>query len=66
MAAQRGLVALAVLCLAASAGAELPPSGFAIGQPFPTLSFADASTGESVSSVDFRGTKLLVAIFASW
>ncbi len=66
MAAIRSFLAAFVLTLAAGASAQLPPSGFEIGRPFPALQFRDARTGQTASIQDYRGTKLLVAIFASW
>jgi hypothetical protein len=66
MAVTRGLAVPALLCLATAASAQLPPSGFEVGKPFPALQFRDASTGEAVSIQDHRGSKVLVAIFASW
>ncbi len=46
--------------------AQLPPSGFEIGQPFPIESFRDVDSGQPVSICDYRGEKVVVAIFASW
>lgn len=66
MAVSRGLLAIPLFCLATTAGAQFPPSGFEIGAPFPALQFQDARTGQLASVQDQRGTKLLVAIFASW
>ncbi|MFQ5723708.1 MAG: hypothetical protein ACE5G6_04390 [Terriglobia bacterium] len=45
---------------------QLPPSGFEVGQVFPTLTLPAAEDGRPRSLADFRGQKLILHIFASW
>ena len=57
---------LAGLLLAgAPALGQLPPSGFAVGEPFPGLVLPDLD-GTPRSIADFRGGKVVLHVFASW
>lgn len=47
------------------AAAQFPPSGFEVGEPFPTMAFPDLD-GNPVSIADYRGGKVILHIFASW
>lgn len=51
---------------AGAAAAQLPPPGIEVGQRFPSIAFRDVTRDRTVSIDDFRGEKVLVAIFASW
>jgi hypothetical protein len=65
----RSAVVIAVLSLAMTrmAGAQrLPPSGFEVGQPFPTLAFPALDDATPRSITDFRGKKVILHVFASW
>jgi hypothetical protein len=58
--------ALAALLAATPTAAQLPPPGLEVGQRFPSVAFRDVEDGRAVSIDDFRGDKVLVAVFASW
>lgn len=62
-------VAVAVLQLGVLMGVVAPPlSGaetIAVGQPFPDLPLVDLDGAEKRVS-DFRGSKLILHVFASW
>jgi hypothetical protein len=66
------LASLAVILLvtgmasAQSRIAELSPTGFQVGQAFPTLSLPSVEDGRPLSLADFRGKKVILHIFASW
>ena len=55
-----------VLIAGTAARAQLPSSGFEVGQPFPDLVLPSAEDGRPMSLADFRGQKLILHIFASW
>lgn len=57
---------LAVSAEAADAQANLPPTGFEVGEPFPALALPSLADGEPMSLADFRGHKTIVHVFASW
>jgi len=44
----------------------LPPTGFEVGEPFPTLALPALEDGRPRSVADFRGEKLILHVFASW
>lgn len=52
--------------MSADAQADLPPTGFEVGEPFPTLAFPSLEDGEAISMADFRGHKVILDVFASW
>lgn len=58
---------LALVLSSNSASAQLPPSGFEVGQPFPVLEMTDLESG-TLRSTDnlFAGKKTVLHIFASW
>ena len=60
------LAALAMLMTAAPAAAQLPPPGLEVGQRFPAVALPTLDGDRRLSIDDFRGSKVLVAVFASW
>ena len=44
----------------------LPPTGFEVGEPFPTLALPALEDGRPRSVADFRGEKIILHVFASW
>ncbi len=59
------VLVLAFFLAASTAMAQLPSSGYEVGEPFPTLVLPDLD-GEPGSIADYRGTKVVLHIFASW
>ncbi len=57
-----GRVALAATCAALSAGAAT----IEVGRPFPDLALPAADDGRRLSIADFRGSKVVLHVFASW
>ena len=55
---------LAIMLLASAMSAQRSP--WQLGQPAPHIHLPDIATGEPVRLSDFRGTKVLLAEFASW
>lgn len=58
--------AAALALAAAGAQAQLPPSGFEVGEPFPDLALPSAADGRPLSIADFAGEKVVLHVFASW
>lgn len=52
--------------MTADAQEGLPPTGFEVGEPFPTLAFPSLEDGEPMSLADLRGHKVILHVFASW
>jgi hypothetical protein len=48
------------------AAAQLPPSGFEVGQPFPDLVLPSLEDNAPLSISDFRGQRVILHVFASW
>lgn len=61
------LILTSLVC-AGTAVAQLPPTGFEVGQRFPPLVLPDVDTGVLVSTDDYfaSGKRVIVAVFASW
>jgi hypothetical protein len=61
------LLTIATALLAAStAGAGDVPAPFVEGEPFPTMALPKMADGSPASIADYRGTKLVLHVFASW
>ena len=58
------LVAFALMVNSASA--QLPTSGFEVGQAFPDMVLPSLDRGRPASLSQFRGKKVILHIFASW
>ena len=56
----------AAALIVGAASAQLPPSGFKVGKPFPELTLPSAEDGAPMSLADFRGKKVILQVFASW
>ena len=52
--------------MTAAAQQDLPPTGFEVGEPFPSLAFPSLEDGKPTSLADFRGHKVILHVFASW
>ena len=50
---------LLAACVPAAAAIE-------VGQPFPDIALPSAADGERMSIADFRGSKVVLHVFASW
>jgi len=61
----RTLPTLAALALS-TVSVSAQGSPWQVGQPAPHVHLPDIATGEAVQLSDFRGTKVLLAEFASW
>ena len=59
------LAATATIAIA-TAAQELPQTGFAVGEPFPTTAFPSLEDEHPMSVADYRGKRLILHIFASW
>lgn len=65
----RPRIALAIFAMTVAmtgTAAQLPPSGFGVGQPFPDIVLPSIEDNNPVSISDFRGEKVILHIFASW
>ncbi|RMG56253.1 MAG: hypothetical protein D6723_00690 [Acidobacteria bacterium] len=55
-----------VLGLTLGVAAQAPPTGFEVGQPFPSITLPALRDGQPMSIAQFRGRKVILHIFASW
>lgn len=65
MSIRRLIVPFASAVCATAASAQLPPAGFEVGRPFPAVELP-ALDGQVRSIREFRGTKVVLHVFASW
>lgn len=62
-----GLLALLFLTVArAGQASDVPIQGLKEGQVFPRLVLPSLAGGEPLSILDFRGSKTVLHVFASW
>lgn len=58
---------LGALVLSTNAAAQLSlPESIAEGKPFPAVVLPDLADGQPASIADFRGSKVVLHVFASW
>ena len=58
---------LGALVLFSNAGAQLSlPESIAEGKPFPAVMLPGLADGQPASIADFRGSKVVLHVFASW
>jgi len=63
---KRALAGLALVAGSVAAAAGPPPLPFVEGERFPGLLLPSAEDGRPTSIAEFRGSKLVLHVFASW